>query len=88
MIKVDNPLLSLFQAACQMSTRQVKNKYKGVGILVEVIKGELRHSCSRCFRYVADTRCKRNHENVCGVKKRFDAVNDVLTLRIGKTLHC
>ena len=88
MIKIENPLLGLFQMACQMKSSHVKSKFEGFGILVKVIKGEYTLSCSRCFRYLSDPKRLKGHENICGTKKRFDAVSNVLTLKIDKTLHC
>ena len=62
MISYNNPCLSLFHTACNLPTALVKSKYKSLGFMVEILKGEMPFSCSRCFRLMNDNSNWNKHE--------------------------
>ena len=85
MIKIDNPTMSLFQAACLMPANKVKEKFKTLGFLVQIVKGEkIKHSCKRCYRFMCDAHELKKHEARCGQMSRIE----LATLKLNQTFYC
>ena len=84
MITWGNPFMHLFRTSCFVETKKIKAKFKNLGFLIEIIKGENKTNCDRCFRYLHDQANKEKHMKICGRRPTLT----FLCMRVERTLYC